>query len=675
MEQTQSLENILKDIEGNKVVLPEFQRDFVWEINKTYDLFDSLVKDIFVGAIIYGIPSFEIAVRDIDSRPKAAKGKRRASLQTRTITLEEINKRQKLDKANFRLVLDGQQRITSIYRAIKGIDAVWFIAKNESELDTTPFEKVGLEELLYDFDGSQDSQKISIKLSDVWLMDIDNLDDEDVRKKYFENTDYYKTFCETPDFDGKAEFKKYRYLKKKITELFKQEKLLSYYLLDMSLEKFVTFFERSNTRGVQLNFIDILAAKLYTGNFNLKVKIEEFQKQYPNYILIPEIIVRTIAYIKSSPKEINRNYILTELKAEDFIYWWDKLCTYYKVSLDFLYENKFIISQDWMPYENMLIPLMIFLNELEGSFYKMNQSQKEFLSFWYFNSAFSLRYSGSSNERIIEDSTILINIAKGKKITSPSFFNKLTKIQVLSQADIYSFDKKANAVYKGILNLINYHSGGLIDWNNDSKLSLNSDLEDHHIFSRAYLEELLKIDIDKDFIDCVANRTLVPKKLNIKISDQKPSEYLNQIREQNQNFDRTLENHLIPVELLKGEFDADFKFFLEYRCDKIFDIIKHHIISPLNNIKETFYEDIKLDESSNIQVFGIYKKHKADASFNPSSSKVFYKGKVYDSPSAAAQVVKIEFGANSDTTENGWTFWKFINDNGEEKQITEFREK
>lgn len=675
MEQTQSLENLIKDIEANKAVLPEFQRDFVWEINKTYDLFDSLVKDIFVGAIIYGIPSFEIAVRDIDNRPKASKGKRRASLQTRTITLEEINKRQKLDKANFRLVLDGQQRITSIYRAIKGIDAVWFIAKNESELDTTPLDKVDLEELLYDFDGSQDSQRISIKLSDVWLMDVDNLDDEDVREKYFRDTDYYKTFCDMPDFDEKAEFKKYRYLKKKLTELFKQEKLLSFYLLDMSLEKFVTFFERSNTRGVQLNFIDILAAKLYTGNFNLKKKIEEFQKHYPNYTLIPDIIVRAIAYIKSSPKEINRSYILTELKAEDFISWWDKLCLYYKVSLDFLYENKFIISQDWMPYENMLIPLMIFLKELEGSFHKMNQSQKEFLSFWYFNSAFSLRYSSSSNEKIIEDSTILTNIAKGKKIPSPSFFNKLTKIQVLSEADIYSFDKKASAVYKGILNLINYHSDGLIDWNNDSKLSLNSDLEDHHIFSRAYLEDLLGADGDKDFIDCVANRTLVPKKLNIKISDQKPSEYLNQIREQNQNFDRTLENHLVPVELLKGEFDTDFKFFLEYRCNKIFEIIKQHIISPLNSIKEAFFEEIKLDESSNIPVYGLYKKHRAAASFNPSSSKVFYKGKVYDSPSAAAQVVKIEFGASTDTTENGWTFWKFINDNGEEKQITEFREK
>lgn len=675
MEQTQSLENLIKDIDAGKIVLPEFQRDFVWEISKTYDLFDSLVKDIFVGAIIYGIPSFEIAVREVDNRPKAAKGKRRPALVVKTITMQEILKRQKLDKANFRLALDGQQRITSIFRAIKGIDPVWFVAKNEFELETTPFDKVELEELLFDFDGSQDSKRISIKLSDVWLMDNDNLDDDDVKEKYFKATEYYKSFCDTVDFDEKAEFRKYRYLKKKLTELFKQEKLLSFYLLDMSLEKFVTFFERSNTRGVQLNFIDILAAKLYTGNFNLKKKIEDFQKKYPNYSLVPEIIVRAIAYIKSSPKEINRNYILAELKAEDFITWWDKLCDFYKVSLDFLYENKFIISQEWMPYENMLIPLMIFLKELNGSFHKMNQSQKEFLAFWYFNSAFSLRYSGSSNERIIEDSTIFTNIAKGKKISSLSFFNKLTKIQILSQADIYSFDRKGNAVYKGILNLINYHSGGLIDWNNDSKLSLNSELEDHHIFPKAYLDDLLSSEADKDFIDCVANRTLVPKKLNIKISDQKPSEYLNKIKEGNQNFDKTLENHLIPPDLLTGGFDNDFKFFLEYRCDKMFEIIKQHIISPLDKIKELFYEEIKLDESSNIPVFGKYKNNRADASFNPSSNKLFYKGKVYDSPSAVAQVVKVEFGANPDTTENGWTFWKFTNDNGEEKQIDEFRER
>jgi len=57
MEQTQSLKQLILDIDDKKIFLPEFQRDFVWEISKTYDLFDSLVKDIFIGAIIYGIPS------------------------------------------------------------------------------------------------------------------------------------------------------------------------------------------------------------------------------------------------------------------------------------------------------------------------------------------------------------------------------------------------------------------------------------------------------------------------------------------------------------------------------------------------------------------------------------------------------------------------------------------
>ena len=84
-----------------------------------------------------------------------------------------------------------------------------------------------------------------------------------------------------------------------------------------------------------------------------------------------------------------------------------------------------------MPYENMVIPLINFLKEIGGDFHKMNPQQKKFIEYWYWNAVFSLRYSGSSNERIIEDSNILILIAKGKKINSASFLNKLSKIQIL----------------------------------------------------------------------------------------------------------------------------------------------------------------------------------------------------------------------------------------------------
>lgn len=570
------------------------------------------------------------------------------------------------------MLLDGQQRSTALFRAVMGIDPVWFIAKNEGELQIE-FDKAGAEDLLYEFTGTQDSERISIKLSDVWKMDEEDSDDEEVRE-YFRKGAYYERFNDDSEFDEKAEFRKFRYLKKKIAELFKQEKLLSYYLLDMSLEKFVVFFERSNTRGVQLNFIDILAAKLYTGNFNLKAKIQEFQNKYPNHHLVPETIVRAIAYLNSAGKEVDRNYILTKLKAEDFLEYWDPLCEFYRVSLDYLFENNLIISQDWMPYENMLIPLMVFLRDLGGSYHKMSQNQKEFLIFWYFNSIFSLRYSGATNERIIEDATIFSNIANGKKVTSPTFFNKLTKSQVSQRDDIYSLEKKGNAVYKGILNLINFHSGGLIDWNNDGKLSLNSELEDHHIFPKAYLEKTLTNEIDKDFIDCVGNRTLVPKKLNIKISAQKPSDYLSQIKGRNSQFERTLENHLIPKDILSGELDSEYKFFLELRIDEIFRIVQLHLVDPTQRIKEAFFEDVRIEESSNVPVFCVYKGNRADATFNPASHSILYLSKVFDSPSAAASFVKTEFGASPENTENGWTFWRFIDANGEERKILEFRE-
>ncbi len=672
MEQTQSLKQLILDIDDKKIFLPEFQRDFVWEISKTYDLFDSLVKDIFVGAIIYGIPSFDIAIREIDNRKKITKGKKRAALEIRTITKKEIEDKNKIG-GNFRLILDGQQRTTSLYRALKGTDEVWFISKNEDEIQNTSFENAKLEDLLEEIAGEQDADRLSIKISDVWDIEQNDYDDDEVKERFFYQTSYYQNYHNLEGFDTKSEFKKYRNLRKKITDLIKSEKLLSFYLLDMNLEKFVIFFERSNTRGVQLNFIDILAAKLYTGNFNLKEKIKQFEHQNPDYKLVPEIIVRSIAFIKSSPKEINRNFILTKLEADDFKEWWDKLCKWYKVTLDYLFHNNFIISQDWMPYENMVIPLMNFLKEIGGDFHQMNPNQKKFIDYWYWNSIFSMRYSGSSNERIIEDSNILIQIAKGRRINSASFFNKLAKIQVLAPEDIYSFDKKANAVYKGILNLINFENSGLLNWNNDAKLSLNSTLEDHHIFPKNYLQKMLVNESEKDLMDCVANRTLIPKVQNIKISDQTPSEYLNQIKEKNPEIERSLENHLITKELLDGEFDKEYNFFLELRANSIFELVKKHIIEPKEKIKEQFYEEIKFEETANVEVFCTYKCKKATATFNPSTTKVFYKGKLYDSPSAAAQAVKIDNGAPENVTENGWTFWKYLDESGMEKKINELR--
>ena len=76
-QKTESLAQLVQEVEKSFVRLPEFQRDFVWEIQKTYDLFDSFVRNIFIGSLIYGIPSFDITVREIDVRPRSGAGSRK----------------------------------------------------------------------------------------------------------------------------------------------------------------------------------------------------------------------------------------------------------------------------------------------------------------------------------------------------------------------------------------------------------------------------------------------------------------------------------------------------------------------------------------------------------------------------------------------------------------------
>jgi uncharacterized protein with ParB-like and HNH nuclease domain len=59
--------------------------------------------------------------------------------------------------------------------------------------------------------------------------------------------------------EASQEFLTYLTQLKNLENLCRQEKLVAYYLLDTDEEKFALFFERSNSKGIQLNFIDILA--------------------------------------------------------------------------------------------------------------------------------------------------------------------------------------------------------------------------------------------------------------------------------------------------------------------------------------------------------------------------------------------------------------------------------
>ncbi|MCU0446574.1 MAG: DUF262 domain-containing protein [Microscillaceae bacterium] len=673
-EKSESIKSLIESIDKQSVALPEFQRDFVWEIAKTYDLFDSIVRDIFIGAIIYGKPSFEIAVRAIDNLPRKSQRK----IPVLKLSQDEIKQKVQLD--NYRIILDGQQRSTSLYRALKGIDDVWFIAKNESDYEAheqdiadKPFNEKKLEEILYEFMGEEDKERLSVKLSDIYIAMQENPRESKIKEKFFDKQ-YFKGFDAT-DYD--SFFEKYLIILDKMQDILKESKLLSYYLLDMSIDKFALFFERSNSKGISLNFTDILAAKLYAGDFNLREKIEAFEDENTNLKddFNRELIIRTIAYIVGDGKDkIDRGFILKKLNYEHFNEYWDKVCEWYKQTLNFLFDNHFIISQSWMPYEPMLIPLIIFRKEINKDFSQMSYEQSTFIHYWYWASIFSQRYTGASNEAIIKDANMLRQIAKNEKISEKAYFNRLAKLIITKPEDIFDYNRKGNAIYQGILNFIHYQAKGLIGWENTNRLNFNdSKLEDHHIFPINFIKKRFKNDQEAlDKIESVANKTLIPKISNIKISDKSPSTYLNELKTRNPQLDISLINHLIPSELLDSTFDDYYSVILDERANKIFASIEQNIIKKQSEILTMFYKEPIVSQSSNIKIFARYYNSEVEAVFNRDTQKVLYNNEAYDTPSSAAVKAKEDVSGKK-TTANGWDFWKYLDENQEERYLKEIR--
>lgn len=584
---TESLLDTIRGIQSRTVMLPEFQRDFRWELDRTYDLFDSLVKEIFIGTIIYGKPSFGMTLREIDTRPRKGKGSN-AKLVTHAIGNEEMRRRAQTE--NLRIVLDGQQRITSLYRAIVGKDEVYLIVRDLSG-EPNPLQ-LELEGLLEEFAGEERADLISVRLADAYTAEVEGWDDEQCDERFLVSA-YARQQLVGADLETrKAATRIYRRALKRLIDFYKRQKMVAFYLLDMSLEKFCLFFERSNSRGIQLNFIDILAAKLY-GGFNLRKKIEEFETQ-TQLKMNREVIVRAIAFICATERggqiKIDRSYILEHLEAEDFQRLWDEVCTLYATVVYYLDSQHYILSQEWMPSENMLIPLMIFLREIGGAFDRMGEEQRRFIEFWYWASVFANRYSTATNEVIITDSQALTQIAHGERISARGYFRRLRSL-ITEPEDLYSYTRRVSLTYRGVLNLLAFAAGGLHDWSSTQRISLTmTDLDDHHIYPRAYIASRPELDMDADeaeqLVDCVANRTLIPRRLNIKIGKRAPYDYLNELRSlKNPQLASCLESHLVPADVLtEPMWNGLFGDFVAERARKIYGLIVRYAIAPLTEM-------------------------------------------------------------------------------------------
>lgn len=589
-QETRSIEDLIKMIEADKLVLPEFQRDFKWPIEKSETLFDSIFQDLFIGSLIISRPKFDLACKGFDLRER---GKSSRKPVPREYTKEEF------EQNDIYTLLDGQQRATSIYRALKGKDIIHVIFKNiDTLLSDNYYDKnsqkilVKYDEYIEGFDSSKPKEgEFYLRICDLYTS-IDYRESKFLEEFVNPLLDELRINEPTKeilrDYAGTLH-KDFR------SDIVKKSNLLSVQLLNMDLEKFCLYFERSNSQGLNLSFTDIITAKVYI-DFKLsreirdaKSKLQYFDDKYV------DSVVRYINFLSNG--EVTKKSILKDLRGIHFIEHWASVVKDLNYIQQWLEESNWIFDIGKIPYRTMLLPILSFYQNLPNKeFTQANQKQLDLLKFWFYASILDNRYGGarhgSTNVVLKKDCELMKDLAN--KIYPDKLYWQNLRIE-FSFDELKKLDNNNSAKSLGISFLL-WSKNQFKNLENDAKVSVNSKIDVHHVIPDNYIKkEFGEFSEEYDYSDSILNKIRINKISNIKIGDKSPKIYLNEIKSNvpNPNIIDCLNSHAIgdSNKLLSGEYDTDYFSFLSARYQAIEPIL-NELKNASHKLNDGIDEDI-----------------------------------------------------------------------------------
>jgi hypothetical protein len=550
--------DLIYEIEKGHIKIPKFQRDFVWSIDKTAKLLDSILKGYPIGTFILWETNERL--NDI---------KNIGNLELPAVP----------DDIKIQYVLDGQQRITSLYAAFLGAKI-----QKEGEKKITDYGAIYVN-LDGDIDDNDDQivvselpSETSISLTEV-LNSHDNLVklSEKFSGEYFKRILHYSQTFRTYDFS---------------TIVLRKE----------DIDSAIEVFTRINTGGQTLTLFEIMSAKTYDEEqkFDMQDRFQKLVTELTNCkydTISSSVILSVLGLILSKNKECKRKIIL-QLDKQKIIDSWDDVISALKHSIDYFRSVYRIPVSAILPYDSLLVPFTYF-------FYHQSEKPKgdqiKYLEEFFWRMSLSYRYSSSSESKLAQDIKRIDEILKGNR---PNYDD--VKVYLNSPLDLIDMGFSAGSSYcKAILCLLAYsepkdfQDNGKVILDN-SWLKVANSKNYHHFFPKAFLR---KKNIGNE--NSLVNITLVGADLNKrKISAKAPSIYINDFLEENSDLPTSLSSHFINGIETFGISSDDYNVFLEKRGQAIFDALKNRI--ELKNVmtkkEDEVTELIRLGENESLEM-------------------------------------------------------------------------
>lgn len=542
-----TLPRIFQELENGNMRIPRFQRAYVWERTKIVSLLNSIYKQ-------YPIGSFFLWDTDMNMDGFC-----------RDIT--ELGFPKKPEASKFSFILDGQQRITSLYVALRG--------KTLNDVDYS--------KICFNLDKKHFKvPKLKTEPNNIPVWKI--YDD----KEYGNLLQYYFS-------TGKMDFGK---LIQDCHELLSTYPVSIIKSMNMELDEVVTIFERINQGGKRLSLFDLVHASVWSEDFDMRNKIAEFNNDPVIKIfgsLDSEIFTQSLALNISGDCTNRHQLSLTNADCKSN---WQNTTECIRLAIDFV-KNLGVQQLSIIPYNSILAVIQHYFF-LSGE-KSVNAGVKDLISGWFWTVTFSQRYSSSTLTRMNEDVLWIKDLAKG--IMNPRRF-----AVKLSIDDLVRVRMNLRSVIKnGVLCLMalngpqDFDNGDVVTLDKTNASRSNSK-ENHHFFPYALRNQFA---ITQDEANSVLNFAFITKRLNQQISAKHPSVYLNNYELVNANIQACLATHFINEEAFIAAKNDNFKEFISSRGKTI--LLKIQQVCHIDDDKEAIQmletdddvEDIDLTEDNN----------------------------------------------------------------------------
>lgn len=512
-----SVKELVEMVVKGELRLPEMQRSYVWKATRVRDLLDSLYR---------GYPSGSILVWETDKEQPS-----------RDLSVEQ----QISPFSGHKLLLDGQQRLTSLTAVLKGEPVKVRDRRKPIEI----LFNLDHPENLFEFTEVEDDSESDNETDD--LNEEENGDDLNLQDRMRQMTfvvasktlaqqknwiPVTKLFLNESDTDilksaGISSFDDSRYEKystriKKLRGIKDYQYSMNVLSKTLSYEEVAEIFVRVNSLGVKLRGSDLALAQITARWPNSLKLFEEFQEECEEKWMTLDLglLVRSMVVFSTNQAKFDK---VSTTKIDEFKAGWEKAKDGLRYAINFLRTNADIEDESLLSSPLFFITVAYFVESRKE---QLSREDERNLLYWLYVANMRGRYSRGSSETLLDADLNVIKKGGGPKELLELVLQQFGRLE----ANVQDFIGRGAGSPLFSIVFLALKSNGAKDWYSGLGLSLTHQgkyhyIQYHHIFPKS----LLKKDYEKSEINEIANMAFISGRTNRNISNTEPNKYLKSI--------------------------------------------------------------------------------------------------------------------------------------------------